>query len=122
MLNDWGEGGYYMWRFPDLDLVMNGYGDVFTDDELADNFRIDSTNPGWLRSVKATGAKYALLSRARTWRRAARLADWRVVHVAEDVELLVPPERWPAGAPAEPPPGRNRTAPFGGWTTRSAGL
>ena len=96
MLNDWGEGGYYMWRFPDLDLVMNGYGDVFTDDEIADNFRMDSTNPGWLRSVKATGAKYALLKpRSNLATELRDIADWRVVHVTEDVELLVPPEGWP---------------------------
>jgi hypothetical protein len=100
VLNDWGEGGYYMWRFPDLDLVMNGYGDVFTDDELADNFRMDSTNPGWLRTVKATGATYALLKpRSNLATELRDIADWRVVHESQDVELLVPPDGWPAGAP-----------------------
>ena len=45
MLNDWGEGGYLMWRFPELDFVMNGYGDIYTDDELARNFRMDGDRP-----------------------------------------------------------------------------
>ena len=52
VLNDWGEGGYLMWRFPDLNFVMNGYGDIFTDDEIARNYRMDATNPGWLESVE----------------------------------------------------------------------
>ena len=100
VLNDWGDGGYYMWRFPDLDLVMNGYGDLFTDDELEDNFRMDSTNPGWLRAVKATRASYALLKPGSNLATELRdIADWRVVHQAKDVELLVPPPGWPAGAP-----------------------
>ena len=24
-----------LWRYPDLDFVMNGYGDIFTDAEIA---------------------------------------------------------------------------------------
>ena len=57
VLNDWGEGGYLMWRFPDLDFVMNGYGDIYTDAELARNFRMDGTDPGWVADVKGTGAR-----------------------------------------------------------------
>ena len=45
MLNDWGEGGYLMWRFPELDFVMNGYGDIYTDDEIERNFRMDAHRP-----------------------------------------------------------------------------
>ena len=40
---------------------MNGYGDIFTDAELARNFRMDGTDPGWVADVKGTGARYALL-------------------------------------------------------------
>ena len=32
VLNDWGQGGWMIWRWPELDFVMNGYGDIFTDD------------------------------------------------------------------------------------------
>ena len=41
VLNDWGQGGWMMWRWPDLDFVINGYGDIFTDEELDRNFRMD---------------------------------------------------------------------------------
>ena len=30
VLDDWNLGGYLMWRYPRLDLVMHGYGDTFT--------------------------------------------------------------------------------------------
>ena len=42
VLNDWGEGGWLMWRWPDLNFVMNGYGDIFTDAELARNYQLDA--------------------------------------------------------------------------------
>ena len=38
VVDDWGGGGYFMWRWPQLDLVMNGYGDIYTDDELDRNY------------------------------------------------------------------------------------
>ncbi len=37
VLDDWGWGGYLMWRYPQLDLVMHGYGDTFTTAELTRN-------------------------------------------------------------------------------------
>ena len=46
VLNDWGQGGWMMWRWPDLDFVMHGYGDIFTDDELDRNFRLDGGGSG----------------------------------------------------------------------------
>ena len=62
VLNDWGEGGYLMWRFPELNFVMNGYGDIFTDDEIARNYRDGrAPTPAGSQSVKGTGAQYALL-------------------------------------------------------------
>jgi hypothetical protein len=100
VLNDWGEGGYLMWRFPDLNFVMNGYGDIFTDAELDRNARMDATQPGWLRYVKETGAEYALLA-PNSYLQAELIdvADWRLVHRGEFVDLLVPPDDWPDGAP-----------------------
>ena len=54
---------------------MNGYGDIYTDAELARNYRMDAHPPAGSPSVKGTGAAYALLRRGRgsptacdTWR------------------------------------------------------
>jgi hypothetical protein len=99
VLDDWGRGGYLMWRFPDLDLVMNGYGDIYTDAELEQNFKMDATNPGWLTAVKATGAKYALLRpQSKLASELRDLADWRVLHHDVGIEMLVPPAGWPEGS------------------------
>jgi hypothetical protein len=97
VLNDWGGGGYFMWRWPQLDLVMNGYGDIFTDDELARNYRIDQTNPGWVASARSTGARYALLRPDSTLAYALEeLEDWKVVQRSDDLVLLTAPPSWPS--------------------------
>ncbi len=96
VLNDWGEGGYLMWRFPHLDLVMNGYGDIFTDAELERNFRMDATNAGWLESVVDTGARYALLAPgSRLAYDLTRLEGWTTLESGSDLVLLEAPDDWP---------------------------
>jgi hypothetical protein len=96
VLNDWGEGGYLMWRFPDLNFVMNGYGDIFTDDELARNYQLDATNAGWPESARATRAQYALLRPgARLTYALDTLEGWRVTHRGDELVLLEAPADWP---------------------------
>lgn len=95
VLNDWGQGGYLMWRFPELDFVMNGYGDIFTDDEIARNYEMDATLPGWLDEVERTGATYALLRPdTRLTYGLDDLEGWEVVHRSEKLVLLEAPEGW----------------------------
>ena len=50
-----------MWAHPQLELVMSGYGDIYTDAELDRNFDISTLRPGWDREVERTGATFALL-------------------------------------------------------------
>jgi len=92
VVNDWGEGGYLMWRFPDLDFVMNGYGDIYTDAELERNYQMDATLPGWVSAVERTGARYALL---RPGSRLAygleQLEGWDEVHSSDTLVLLAAP-------------------------------
>ena len=59
VLNDWGQGGYLMWRYPRLDLMMHGYGDTFTTDELRRNTDLISVAPGWEDAVRDSGARVA---------------------------------------------------------------
>ena len=46
VLDDWGQGGYVMWRYPQLDLMMHGYGDTFTTDRAPAQHRADRPRPG----------------------------------------------------------------------------
>ena len=62
VLGDSAFGGYLMWRFPQLDVVMNGYGDIYTDEELERNADIDAVRGGWVELVRSTHADYAILA------------------------------------------------------------
>ena len=97
VVNDWGQGGYLMWRYPDLDFVVNGYGDIYTDAELARNFRLDGTLTGWLADMKGIDSRYALL---RTGSELAyglqTLEHWDVVGRSDELILLEAPAEWPA--------------------------
>jgi hypothetical protein len=92
VLDDWGLGGYLMWRYPQLDLVMHGYGDTFTTAELDRNTTFVTLGPGWQQDLHATGARVALL---RPWSALAQalIAEegWSVVHRSASLELLRAP-------------------------------
>lgn len=94
LLNDEGYGGYLLWRFPHLQLVMDGYGDTFTAAELARTSRLSGTKPGWIADVRATHAQWALLNtQSLLAYDLVRTQGWRVVHADPDVTLLhAPPQ------------------------------
>ena len=94
VLNDWGDGGYVMWAYPQLDLVMHGYGDTFTTEELERNTDILGLDRGWQDLVRATGAEVAFLRTDHRLTAALEDAGWRVVATSEEVELLEAPADW----------------------------
>ena len=61
LLNEWNEGGYDMWAHPDLDIVMHGYGDMYTDDEIKRNDELGDLEPGWDEVVRDLDVREALL-------------------------------------------------------------
>lgn len=82
LLNTWDDGGYDMWRYPDLDLALHGYGDMFTDDEIASNHRLISLEPGWYDIIEKAGFRHALLFRDGALAHELQDKGWTVV--AED--------------------------------------
>jgi hypothetical protein len=98
VVDEWGWGGYLMWRFPELDLLMHGYGDTFTVGELQRNYDISELRPGWDEELKSTGCRVAVLSPQRPLAYALEHQEnWTVVHRSTTVEMLVAPSTWPAG-------------------------
>jgi hypothetical protein len=96
VLSDWGEGASLMWRFPDLDFVVSGYGDIYTDAELARNYRMDGTAPGWVADVKGTGARYALLKTGSDLAYGLDTQEgWEELHRSDTFVLLQAPDDWP---------------------------
>ena len=94
VLNDWGDGGYVMWAYPQLDLVMHGYGDTFTTEELERNTSILGLDRGWQDLVRETGAEVAFLRTDHRLTAALEDAGWRVVATSDEVELLEAPSGW----------------------------
>lgn len=94
VLNDWGDGGYVMWAYPQLDLVMHGYGDAFTTEELERNTSILGLDRGWQDLVRGTGAEVAFLRTDHRLTAALEDAGWRVVATSAEVELLEAPADW----------------------------
>ena len=103
VLDDWDQGGYVMWRYPQLDLMMHGYGDTFTTDELRRNTTLIALGPGWEESLHASGARVALL---RPWSRLATVLGqqgWRTVRESDAFVLLRAPASWLSDGPAVAP-------------------
>jgi hypothetical protein len=95
VLDDWSWGGYYMWRYPQLDLLMHGYGDTFTTAELTRNNGMLALDPGWDQALRATGARVAVIrSYSRLAYALTTQEDWRVVHTSDSVEMLRAPRSW----------------------------
>lgn len=91
VLDDWANGPYFLWRHPDLSLVMHGYGDVFTDAEIKRNRNIMLLNPGWDEDVAALDAEAALVEKDTPLGWALRNDDrWTVVEEDADFVFLVP--------------------------------
>ena len=56
-----------MWRFPELNVVAHGYGDAYTDSELAHVNTIETVEAGWVDLVRDTGAEYAVVDPDSPW-------------------------------------------------------
>jgi hypothetical protein len=97
VLDDWSLGGYLMWRYPRLDLVMHGYGDTFTTTELTRNNDLLTVAPGWQHDLRDLHARVALLRPYSSL--AVQLESqegWRVDHVSDSWEMLTAPPGWPS--------------------------
>lgn len=91
VLNDWATGPYFLWKHSDLSLVMHGYGDVFTDDEIERNNDITLVRPGWDQLVADVDADAAIVEADTALGYALRNDDrWAVVQEDDEFIFLVP--------------------------------
>ncbi|GAB2622962.1 hypothetical protein GCM10027270_07120 [Nocardioides ginkgobilobae] len=97
VLNDWGDGGLVMWAYPQLHLVMHGYGDTFTTAELERNVDILDLERDWQDLVRGTGAEVAFLRTDHPLTAALEDAGWTIEETSEEVELLTAPSGWDEG-------------------------
>ncbi len=94
----WDWGGYLMWRYPQLDLLMHGYGDTFTTAELQRNTDIEALAPGWDDELRATGVTVAVQRPSSALSYALEHQEhWVVVHRSPSIEMLQAPAGWTTG-------------------------
>lgn len=92
LLDEWSPGSYLTWRHPDLDVVMHGYGDLFTDQEIERNADISRLEPGWDRLVDEVDADHALVSPHSALGYALiTIEGWHVVQEDDEYAFLTPP-------------------------------
>ncbi len=95
VIDDSGFGGYLLWRFPQLNVAVHGYGDLFTDDELERNADIERVRAGWVELVQDIDPAYAVLPPGAPLAYNLRVVEgWTVVEHSDDLELLRPPPGW----------------------------
>jgi hypothetical protein len=99
VVDSWDWGGYLMWRYPQLDLLMHGYGDTFTIPELQRNTDILELAPGWDTQLRRTGCTIAILRPTSALAYAlVRQEHWTVLHRSTAVmELRAPAARLTPG-------------------------
>jgi hypothetical protein len=92
LLSEWAWGSYLMWAYPELDVMMNGYADSFTDEELSDFSDLVALKPGWDAYLASTGVRTALLDPGLPLAYALEhQLGWYVVQRSDSVELLRAP-------------------------------
>lgn len=91
-------GSYLLWKYPDLDPVIHGYGDVYTLGELRAHDGFETVQPGWDDFARSTGARIALERTGTAITYALQSAGWRVTHHDADIAILVAPPGWLVGA------------------------
>ncbi|KQV72774.1 hypothetical protein ASC64_19180 [Nocardioides sp. Root122] len=91
VLDEWDFGPYLLWRHPDLQVVAHGYGDVFTDAELARNAGLMLQQPGWREDLDELDVDVALVD-PDTPLGYALMDDpgWRIVEADDAYALLEP--------------------------------
>jgi hypothetical protein len=95
ILNESVFGGYLMWRYPGLDFMFSGYGDIYTTDQLKAMSEINDLKPGWDDMIRDARPAYAFLDPESALAYALTHGEgWTVVHSDEDVEMLAPPPGW----------------------------
>lgn len=94
VLDDSSVGGYLLWAYPQLDPYEHGYGDVYTQADLARITTVNRAGPGWLGDVRASGARVALLDPTSTLDEALRERGWRVAQSGGGWDYLTAPPGW----------------------------
>lgn len=62
MCNDWSDGGWIIWRHPNLRVTMDPRAELYSERHIADYLTFFGARPGWQNYVEQTGCTHALLT------------------------------------------------------------
>lgn len=93
LFNDLRDGGYLMWRHPEVSIVGDGLTDQYSPSWVRGWFGALENEPGWEQFVSETGAGFALLETEKPIVTSLRSHGWTVVAESGGRSLL----RKPAG-------------------------
>lgn len=91
VLDEWTEGGYLLWRHPDLDIGMHGYLDTYTLGEIEAGQQLLAAGPGWTALLERSRARYAVLASSTPLVPALEARGWQIAARSGDVVLLHAP-------------------------------
>lgn len=94
LLDSWADGGLLMWRYPQVELLLHGYADMFTTAELERNVAIERVAPGWEPLLRATGIEHAFLRADSPLAASLERRGWVVERASDGVVLLSAPAGW----------------------------
>jgi hypothetical protein len=95
VLSTWDTSAILMWKFPQLDVIANGYGDTYTLPELQRSADIQAVAQGWAEELKSTGCTVAVLATGIPLANALQDQEhWNVLRRSDGLELLVAPSGW----------------------------
>jgi len=91
VFNNYEVGGWLSWRHPDLDHYVDPLADAYSVSHLDHYLRALDTEPGWQRTVQASGARVAVLQQAAPLSRALEREGWTTAAESRGYVLLTAP-------------------------------
>lgn len=94
VLTDTDTGGHLMWADPRLDVLMSGYGDIYSDSELEAVSVVNDARAGWDDVVREMGARTAVTVAKSPLGYALQLVGWQERAREGDIIVLEAPDDW----------------------------
>ncbi|WP_020143007.1 hypothetical protein [Terracoccus sp. 273MFTsu3.1] len=90
--NDYGVGGWLIWRHPNVRPTIDGRVEVYATGHVKEHIDFERAAPGWQAYVRRTGCRYALLTKGQPVVEAlTEQARWTVVQRGSEYVLLRAP-------------------------------
>ena len=87
--NDYGIGGWLVWRHPNLRPTIDGRTEIYSAEHVKSHIDFERATPGWQKFVSRTGCRYALLGKDQPVVEALTAqSGWTVVRRGAEYVLL----------------------------------